>query len=63
MTSSQTNSLNQLEPIQYPHGTTVINTLQQIAAVLLLIVFFALFLLKDKSEKAKEESLEPLAKN
>lgn len=110
MTSSQTNSLNQLKPIQYPHGTAVINTLQQIAAamgsslfvslmttnknsyldgiqgvanlndnamalvhgfnyaffiaaVLLLIGFFASFLLKDKNEKAKEESLELLAKN
>lgn len=110
MTSSQTNSLNQLKPIQYPHGTAVINTLQQIAAamgsslfvslmttkknsyldgiqgvanlndnamalvhgfnyaffiaaVLLLIGFFASFLLKDKKEKAKEESLELLAKN
>ncbi|MBM7834210.1 MFS transporter [Clostridium sardiniense] len=110
MTSSQTNSLNQLKPIQYPHGTAVINTLQQIAAamgsslfvslmttkknnyldgiqgvtnlndnamalvhgfnyaffiaaVLLLIVFFASFLLKDKNEKDKGESLELLAKN
>ncbi|GAA0069032.1 lincomycin efflux MFS transporter Lmr(B) [Clostridium sardiniense] len=110
MTSSQTNSLNQLKPIQYPHGTAVINTLQQIAAamgsslfvslmttkknnyldgiqgvtnlndnamalvhgfnyaffiaaVLLLIGFFASFLLKDKNEKDKGESLELLAKN
>lgn len=110
MTSSQTNSLNQLKPIQYPHGTAVINTLQQIAAamgsslfvslmttkknnyldgiqgvtnlndnamalvhgfnyaffiaaVLLLVGFFASFLLKDKNENDKGESLEPLAKN
>lgn len=42
MTSSQTNSLNQLKPKEYPHGTAIINTVQQISAAMGSSLFVSL---------------------
>ncbi|URZ05065.1 MDR family MFS transporter [Clostridium felsineum] len=41
-TPVQTNSLNQLSPKQYPHGTAILNTLQQIAGAFGTSLFVAI---------------------
>lgn len=49
MTSSQTNSLNQLKPKEYPHGTAIINTVQQISAAMGSALFVSLMVMKRES--------------
>lgn len=49
MTSSQTNSLNQLKPREYPHGTAIINTVQQISAAMGSSLFVSLMTTRKNS--------------
>ena len=48
-TPTQTNSLNQLTPALYPHGTAITNTLQQIAGAFGTSLFIALMTAGQKS--------------
>ena len=48
-TPTQTNSLNQLTPELYPHGTAITNTLQQIAGAFGTSLFIALMTAGQKS--------------
>lgn len=48
-TPSQTNSLNQLSPEHYPHGTAITNTLQQIAGAFGTSLFVAIMSASQKN--------------
>lgn len=63
-TPVQTNSLNQLSPKYYPHGTAIMNTLQQIAGAFGTSLFIAImtsyqkkYLLGAGSSSSKHEAL------
>jgi MFS transporter, DHA2 family, lincomycin resistance protein len=48
-TPTQTNSLNQLSPEYYPHGTAIMNTLQQIAGAFGTSLFIAIMSASQKN--------------
>ncbi|WP_409344969.1 MDR family MFS transporter [Paenibacillus sp. MBLB4367] len=59
MMPAQTNGLNQLPPRYYPHGTAILNTLQQVAGAIGVALFISV--MSSGQRKFLEQSSDPAA--